>query len=277
MKLPILFLAIVCIACNSSDDPKDDEAAITKLLNDETHFAAKGDSTNWASCWVNSDDASFTITTADGTQSYSDYNSLAREIAQVNPFDLKLTRSNYDYVIGDEVAFVSFDQQDNWGGIDRKTKETRALRKINGDWKIVHANIVDLSSTGNQQTGSFHMDINKIPKNPKTGFNNISGLGGMSINYVQIAAPADFTPLFEGLPGNMCPSPHWGYILEGSVRVRYGDGKEETLNAGEVCYTPAPHTAVVDKNLKFIDFSPDSKFVPLMEHMAKKMAKAPPK
>jgi len=76
---------------------------------------------------------------------------------------------------------------------------------------------------------------------------------------------------FKGLPGNLCSSPHWGYILEGSIRVIYGNGKEETLRQGEVFYLPAPHTGIVDKSVKFIEFSPDEEFIPLMEHMEKKL------
>ena len=187
---------------------------------------------------------------------------------------MKLTRNNYEYVIGDDVAFVSFDQQDNWAGADRKTKETRALKKLNGEWKIVHASIVEISSFAGQETGSFHLPVTKIPKNPRNGFTNLSGFGGMSIGYMEIPAPADFTPFFEGLPGNMCNSPHWGYVIDGSLRIKYAGGKEETVNAGEAFYWPAPHTGTVDKNVKFIDFSPDSKFVPVMDHLAKKMAEA---
>ena len=265
---------LLCVACNTSSDRKSEETVITKILDDETRFAAKGDSIQWASCWVNSDDASFIITTADGVQTFNDFNSLAQEIRQVKPFDLKLTRNNYEYVIGDDFAIVSFDQQDNWSVADRKTKETRTLKKINGEWKIIHAAIVEVSSFAQQGTASYHMPVNKIPKNPRNGFQNLSGLGGMSIGYMDVPAPADFTPFFEGLPENMCSSPPWGYVIDGSLRIKYSDGQEETVNAGEVFYWPAPHTGVVDKNVKFIDISPDGKFIPVMDHLAKKMAQS---
>ena len=272
MKRYMLIMLAGCCASTGRMDHGAEEASIKKLLDDETHFAAKGDSANWASCWVQTDDASLTLTTSEGTQTYSGFNQLAHEIGQVKPFDLKLTRNNYHYVIGSDVAFVSFDQQDNWGDEPRKTKETRALRKIKGDWKIIDVNVVDVTSSGSQQTGSFHMAINKIPKNPATGFTNLSGIGGMSVAYLEIPAATDFTPLFEGLPDNMCIAPHWGYIIDGSIKLRYPGGKEEVINAGEVFYWPAPHTGVVDKHVKFVEFSPDNKFVPLMEHVAKKMA-----
>ena len=69
----------------------------------------------------------------------------------------------------------------------------------------------------------------------------------------------------------MCNSAHWGYVLEGSIRVVYGDNKEETINAGEIFYMPASHTVIIDKKVKFIDFSPDKEFIPLMDHVAEKI------
>ncbi len=272
MRLQLLMVPVICLACNASSDRKSEEEAITKLLNEETHFAAKGDTANWASCWVKPDDAGFILTNAEGTQAFDNLHTVAKELSQYKPIELKLSRSNYDFIIDDEVAFVSFDQQDNWGGADRKTKETRALKKINGEWKIAHASVVEISSFANKETASFHMAVSKIPKNPKSGFTNLYGLGGMSAGYVEAPANFDFAPLLEGLPENMCIAPHWGYIIDGSVRIKYPGGKEETIHAGEVFYWPPPHTGFVVENVKFIDFSPDSKFVPLMDHIAKKIA-----
>lgn len=275
MKLTCIVFAIACISCNNLPDRKADEAAITKLLENESLFAAKGDSAQWTSCWLNSDDISFMYVSAGGVQSIKGFKALARAIGEIEPFELKLKRNNYSFITENNTAFVSFDQQDNWGGsIDRRTKETRTLQKVNGEWKTVHSSVVELSSFDQPQTASYHMPVNKMPKNPRNGFQNISGLGGMSIGYMEVPGPADFTPFFEGLPENMCSSPHWGYVIDGALKLRYADGKEETVNAGEVFYWPAPHTGIVEKNVKFIDISPDGKFIPVMDHLAKKMAEA---
>ncbi|HRO45499.1 hypothetical protein [Agriterribacter sp.] len=265
---------LLCLACNSTSNRQSDEAAITKLLDNESHFAAKGDLAQWASCWVDSDATSFIYTSAGGVETLKGFKPLAQAIGEIEPFELKLARDNYNFEIGDDIAFVGFDQQDNWGGADHKKKETRTLRKVNGEWKIVHSTVVNLSSFDQQSTASWHMPVSKFPKNPRNGFQNLSGLGGMSVGYMEVPGPADFTPFFEGLPGNMCSSPHWGYVIDGALKVRYPGGKEETVNAGEVFYWPAPHTGVVEKNVKFIDISPDGKFIPVMDHLAKKMAQA---
>lgn len=242
------------------------------MLDDETRFAASRDTARWASCWVNANDVSFMYTTADGVESVKGFDTLSRLIGEIEPFELKLKRDNYHFEIDDNIAFVSFDQYDNWGSANRHTKETRTLKKINGEWKTAHSSVVDISSFNKPQTASYHMAVTQMPKNPRNGFQNISGLGGMSIGYMDVPGPADFTPLLEGLPENMCSSPHWGYVIDGSLRVKYPGGKEDVVNAGEVFYWPAPHTGIVEKNVKFIDISPDSKFVPVMDHLAKKMA-----
>jgi len=272
MKSTLISFAVFLITVsNTVAAQKTEEAAIIQLLQDESHFAAKGDSVQWANCWLNSEDVSFIHTTAEGVQTFHGYKSLAQAISSIEPFELKLKRDNYRFTIGKDIAFVSFDQQDNWGGVDQKKKETRTLRKVSGKWKTVHSSVVVISSFEQPQTASYHMLANQLPKHPGNGFTNISGLGGMSIGYMEVPGPADFTPFFKGLPDDMCASPHWGYVLEGSLKLKYPGGKEETVNAGEVFYWPAPHTGVVEKNVKFIDFSPDGKFKIVMDHISKKM------
>ena len=73
---------------------------------------------------------------------------------------------------------------------------------------------------------------------------------------------ADFTPLFKGLPGDLCQCPHWGYIVEGSITVRYADGTEEVNRAGDLYYWPGGHTGWTDEGVVFIEFSPADEIAP---------------
>ena len=60
------------------------------------------------------------------------------------------------------------------------------------------------------------------------------GVGRRSSSATSTCPPGvDFTPLFEGLPGDLCQCPHWGYVLTGSISLRYADGTEEATRAGE--------------------------------------------
>ncbi len=124
------------------------------------------------------------------------------------------------------MAFVSYDQTDNWGGgEERRTKETRTLKKVNGEWKIVNTSVVDISSFESKESDAFHIQATKL-HNPETGLTNVYGLAGMSVGYVEVPAPTDFTPFFKGLPLDMCNARHWGYVIDGECRVVYPDGKE---------------------------------------------------
>lgn len=54
--------------------------------------------------------------------------------------------------------------------------------------------------------------------------------------------------------------------------VKYDNGTEERLTTGDVFYLPPGHTAIVEKDLKLIDFNPTKEFSEVMNHIAKKMA-----
>lgn len=276
MKTKLLLFALFCAACAKQVDHETEKSAITELINDETRYAAAADTSNWKKCWSNTEEAMFTMTSADGTQQFSGWKNIQDAMKETKPFELKLTRDNYQYIIGTDVAFVSFDQQDNWGGgSERKNKETRTLRKLDGEWKIINTNVIGVSSFEKGDFPSYHMAKENIPvgmKAPKTILRSKSGLGGMTAAYNELPAGGDMSPLFEGLPGNSCTAPHWGYILEGSVLIKYVDGKEETVNAGEIFYWPAGHVPFVKQNLKLIDFSPEAELNVVLAHIGKKMA-----
>lgn len=277
MKPAILLLALLSVACSKQVDTEAEKSAITKLIDDETRYAAAADSANWKKYWNHTDESGFTITGAEGTQQFKGWKAIQTGLTtDAKPFDLKITRDNYQYTIGNDLAFVSFDQEDNWGGTEgRKTRETRTLRKADGEWKIVNLNVIDVSSFDKKTADSYHIAKENIPvgmKGPKTILRSKSGLGGMTAAYNELPAGGDMSPLFEGLPGNSCTAPHWGYILEGSIRIKYVDGKEETVNAGEIFYWPAGHLPFVEKDVKLIDFSPEAELNVVLAHIGKKMA-----
>jgi hypothetical protein len=96
--------------------------------------------------------------------------------------------------------------------------------------------------------------------------------GGMTIAINEMPAGTDLSPLLDGLKNNSCQVPHWGYILKGSLRLKYDDGKEVVLKAGDVFYMAPGHTASVVEDLKLIDFSPEKEMEELINHIEKKIA-----
>lgn len=82
-------------------------------------------------------------------------------------------------------------------------------------------------------------------------------MGDMAIRHVKVPAGTDFTPVLQGLPGDRCPSPHWGLVLEGSLSLQHADGTDEFVTAGQVYYWPAGHTAHSDEGAVFIEVGPE--------------------
>ena len=93
--------------------------------------------------------------------------------------------------------------------------------------------------------------------------------GGIAIGYLELPAGTDLTPMFKGLPDDACPCPHWGYVIEGAVHLKYTDGSQEVVAAGDVFYLPAGHTAWVEEDTIFLDFSPEQEFKEVSEHIAR--------
>ena len=91
-------------------------------------------------------------------------------------------------------------------------------------------------------------------------------LGDMAIRHARIPAGTDFGPVLQGLPGDRCPSPHWGIVLEGSIRLEHADGSVEDVGAGEVYYWPSGHTATSSAGAVFIEVGPVGPMREFHEH-----------
>jgi hypothetical protein len=107
---------------------------------------------------------------------------------------------------------------------------------------------------------------------PGAAMRVLNGYGGMAVAFNEFPAGTDIGPLLEGLKNNSCHCPHWGYLLAGELLIKYDNGTEETITAGDVFYMPPGHTAIVKKDMKIIDFSPEKEFNEVIDHIAKKMA-----
>lgn len=96
--------------------------------------------------------------------------------------------------------------------------------------------------------------------------------GELSVRHVDLPPGADMRPLFVGLPGDRCDSAHWGYVISGSIVVRYADGTEETTSAGELYYWPGGHVAWTDTGVVFVEFSPAADIAPVLAHLGAQLA-----
>jgi len=112
-----------------------------------------------------------------------------------------------------------------------------------------------------------------LPTNIDKGGVNIKGIdwGPLNVAHIQFPKGANAEPLLKGMPDNLCQVPHWGYVLKGSINVRYKDGSEEKVSKGEVYYWPPGHTVWVDEDYESIEFSPKEGMGELINHLKKKL------
>jgi hypothetical protein len=83
----------------------------------------------------------------------------------------------------------------------------------------------------------------------------------------------DATPAFRGFSDGLCPAPHWGYCFKGEMTVRFKDGTEEVLRAGDAFYWQPGHTFFTDKDAEedclFVEFSELADFIAMEEGLGR--------
>jgi hypothetical protein len=92
---------------------------------------------------------------------------------------------------------------------------------------------------------------------------------------VSLPAGTDFGPLLQGLPDDLCPCPHWGYVIKGRSRVTYAD-REEILKAGDLFYMPPGHTLVVEEDTEYVEFSRPDEHDVVVDHVKRTAAATSP-
>ena len=103
------------------------------------------------------------------------------------------------------------------------------------------------------------------------GFGDVSGFGTISGEYFSLAAGVDTTPRFEGLEGDLCQCPHWGYVLSGRLTTTEATGAQEAVEAGDLFYWPPGHNVRVDDDAEIVMFSPQHEHSQVIEHMIEKV------
>jgi hypothetical protein len=115
------------------------------------------------------------------------------------------------------------------------------------------------------------MEIPGAVVRQQKGFGDASGFGAISGEYFTLSAGVDTTPLFEGLEGNLCQCPHWGYVLRGRITTIDASGAEESVNAGDLFYWPPGHNVRVEADAEIVMFSPQSEHTHVINHMIEKV------
>ena len=98
-------------------------------------------------------------------------------------------------------------------------------------------------------------------------------LDGYTVGFETFREDADATPLMKGLPDDRCQSPHWGYVVSGSVTFKYAD-RDETYETGDAYYAPPGHIPVIKAGTEVIEFSPSGPYAETMKVLSQNLAAA---
>lgn len=104
----------------------------------------------------------------------------------------------------------------------------------------------------------------------RTEFGSVKGFDQLSGEYFTLAAGVDTTPLFQGLEGNLCQCPHWGFVLKGRITTTDAKGQQETVNANDLFYWPPGHNVKVEADAELVMFSPQAQHSHVINHMIEK-------
>jgi hypothetical protein len=106
----------------------------------------------------------------------------------------------------------------------------------------------------------------------RTGFGDASGLATISGEYFTLAQGVDTAPLFEGLDGDLCQCPHWGFVLKGQLTTTDAEGGQETVHTNDLFHWPAGHNVKVDADAEIVMFSPQEPHSEVIDHMIAKVS-----
>lgn len=70
-----------------------------------------------------------------------------------------------------------------------------------------------------------------------------------------------------GLEGDLCQSPHWGYLISGEVVITYRDSDTEQISGGDVFFWPAGHSVAVQEDAEIVLFSPQVAHGRVINHL----------
>lgn len=100
-----------------------------------------------------------------------------------------------------------------------------------------------------------------------SGFRSVQW-GDMEVGYTT-TGPGDHTALYQGLPGGVCPCPHYGYVFKGRIRCRFPgtDLSDEVATAGQAYFFPSGHVLVYEEDTEAFELNPAAALQTLMGHI----------
>ena len=101
----------------------------------------------------------------------------------------------------------------------------------------------------------------------RRGFRSVQW-GDLEVGYTTTDS-GDHTAVYQGLPGGVCPCPHYGYMFKGRLRCRYpgSDWPDEVAEQGDVYFFRSGHVLIYEEPSEVLEFNPASVVQYLMDHI----------
>ena len=90
--------------------------------------------------------------------------------------------------------------------------------------------------------------------------------GDLSVAFIHVPAGVDFRPALAGLPGDLCQCPHWGYVINGRLKMHTDDG-EQIYEAGQAYYWAPGHAPEMLEDTDLVEFSPVQEMKEVLDHV----------
>jgi hypothetical protein len=123
--------------------------------------------------------------------------------------------------------------------------------------------------------------VGAIAKLSRQGEARVESLPGFEGRYVEedgyvigmesFEQATDFTPMYRGLPDDLCQSHHWGYVIEGRMIFHRPEG-DMAFEEGEAYYVGPGHTGEAGlPGTQVVEFSPSDEYAQTMAVVAKNL------
>jgi hypothetical protein len=99
------------------------------------------------------------------------------------------------------------------------------------------------------------------------GFRSVQW-GDLEVGHT-VTGPGNHAAAYEGLPGGVCPCPHYGYVFTGRIRCTYPgtDWPDEVAETGEAYFFPAGHVLIYEADTEALELNPAAALQVLMNHI----------
>lgn len=93
-------------------------------------------------------------------------------------------------------------------------------------------------------------------------------VGELTMGWVTLDKGVDLSAATVGLTDDLCPCPHWGYVIKGTVRMKTKDGSQD-FAAGQAFYWGPGHAPEALEDSEYVDFSPTDELEKVIAHLTR--------